>query len=151
MKEKNLDSTEKQMTFEREKQLKWQRISHQKIQRTEGSGTACFICWKKRPVNHNSICNENILQHWGKIKIFSNEGKLPELDYPKRMPKGSSVNRKEMIKEENLKNLERRNKQHTVKESYKAQNSLELKFLSGPSLPFYAKQRTLSPEGKNGH
>ena len=32
------------------------------------------------------------------------------MDYPKRMPKGSSVNRKEMIKEENLKNLERRNK-----------------------------------------
>ena len=67
------------------------------------------------------------------------------------MAKESYSKRKEMIKEENLKNLERRNKQHTVKESYKAQNSLELKFLSGPSLPFYAKQRTLSPEGKNGH
>ena len=33
-----------------------------------------------------------------------------------------------------------------------AQNSLELKLPSGSSLPFYAKQRTLSPEGKtNGH
>ena len=35
-----------------------------------------------------------------------------------------------------------------MKESYKAQNSLRLKFLSGPSLPRYAKQRTLSPEQK---
>ena len=29
-----------------------------------------------------------------------------------------------------------------------AQNSLELKLPSGSSPPFYAKQRTLSPEGK---
>ena len=35
-----------------------------------------------------------------------------------------------------------------MKESYKAQNSLELKPPSGSSPPFYAKQRTLSPEGK---
>ena len=35
-----------------------------------------------------------------------------------------------------------------VKESYMAQNSLELKLPSGSSLPFYAKQRTLSPEEK---
>ena len=35
-----------------------------------------------------------------------------------------------------------------LKESYMAQNSLELKLPSGSSPPFYAKQRTLSPEGK---
>ena len=35
-----------------------------------------------------------------------------------------------------------------MKESYTAQNSLELKLPSGSSLPFYAKQRTLSPEEK---
>ena len=35
-----------------------------------------------------------------------------------------------------------------VKESYRAQNSLELKLPSGSSLPLYAKQRTLSPEEK---
>ena len=35
-----------------------------------------------------------------------------------------------------------------MKESYKAQNSLELKLPSRSSLPFYAKQRTLSPEEK---
>ena len=35
-----------------------------------------------------------------------------------------------------------------VKESYTAQNSLELKLPSGSSSPFYAKQRTLSPEEK---
>ena len=29
-----------------------------------------------------------------------------------------------------------------------AQNSVELKLSSGSSSPFYAKQRTLSPEGK---
>ena len=34
------------------------------------------------------------------------------------------------------------------KESYMAQNSLELKFPSGSSPPFYVKQRTLSPEEK---
>ena len=34
------------------------------------------------------------------------------------------------------------------KESYKAQNSLELKVPSRSSPPFYAKQRTLSPEEK---
>ena len=38
-----------------------------------------------------------------------------------------------------------------MKESYMAQNSLELKLPSRPSPPFYAKQRTLSPEEKNGH
>ena len=53
------------------------------------------------------MCSENILQNWGEIKIFSNEGKLPELDYPERVPEGSSLNIKEMIKEENLKNQER--------------------------------------------
>ena len=37
---------------------------------------------------------------------------------------------------------------YTVKESYKAQNSLELKLRSGSSSPFYAKQRTVSPKGK---
>ena len=38
-----------------------------------------------------------------------------------------------------------------LKKSYVAQNSLELKLPSGSSPPFYAKQRTLSPEGgKNG-
>ena len=37
-----------------------------------------------------------------------------------------------------------------MKESYTAQNSLELKLPSRPSPPFYAKQRTLSPEEKNG-
>ena len=36
----------------------------------------------------------------------------------------------------------------TLKESYRAQNSLELKLPSGSSPPFYAKQRTLSPEEK---
>ena len=35
-----------------------------------------------------------------------------------------------------------------MKESYMAQNSLELKLPSTSSPPFYAKQRTLSPEGK---
>ena len=35
-----------------------------------------------------------------------------------------------------------------LKESYMAQNSLELKFPSGSSQPFYAKQRILSPKGK---
>ena len=35
-----------------------------------------------------------------------------------------------------------------MKESYTAQNSLELKLPSRPSPPFYAKQRTLSPERK---
>ena len=35
-----------------------------------------------------------------------------------------------------------------LKESYMAQNSVELKLSSGSSSPFYAKQRTLSPEGK---
>jgi len=35
-----------------------------------------------------------------------------------------------------------------MKESYMAQNSLELKLPSRSSPPFYAKQRTLSPEGK---
>ena len=35
-----------------------------------------------------------------------------------------------------------------LKESYKAQNSLELKLPSRSSPPFYAKQRTLSPQGK---
>ena len=34
-----------------------------------------------------------------------------------------------------------------MKESYMAQNSLELKLPSRSSPPFYAKQRTLSPEG----
>ena len=38
-----------------------------------------------------------------------------------------------------------------VKESYMAQNSLELNLPSRASPPFYAKQRTRSPEGKNGH
>jgi len=37
---------------------------------------------------------------------------------------------------------------YTVKESYVAQNSLELKLLSGSSPPFYAKQKSLSPKGK---
>ena len=36
----------------------------------------------------------------------------------------------------------------TLKENYRAQNSLELKLPSGSSPPFYAKQRTLSPEEK---
>ena len=35
-----------------------------------------------------------------------------------------------------------------MKESYLAQNSLELKLPSGSSPPFYAKQRTLSPGKK---
>jgi len=35
-----------------------------------------------------------------------------------------------------------------LKESYWAQNSLELKLPSGSSPPFYAKQRTLSPKEK---
>ena len=35
-----------------------------------------------------------------------------------------------------------------MKEGYMAQNSLELKLPSRSSPPFYAKQRTLSPEGK---
>ena len=35
-----------------------------------------------------------------------------------------------------------------MKESYTAQNSLELKLHSGSSPPFYAKQKTLSPEEK---
>ena len=35
-----------------------------------------------------------------------------------------------------------------LKESYPAQNSLELKLPSRSSPPFYAKQRALSPEGK---
>ena len=35
-----------------------------------------------------------------------------------------------------------------MKESYMAQNSLELKLPSGSSPPFYAKQRTLSPKEK---
>ena len=35
-----------------------------------------------------------------------------------------------------------------LKESYRAQNSLELKLPSRSSPPFYAKQRTLSPEEK---
>ena len=35
-----------------------------------------------------------------------------------------------------------------MKESYRAQNSLELKLPSGSFPPFYAKQRTLSPEEK---
>ena len=39
--------------------------------------------------------------------------------------------------------------QHSaVKESYRAENSLELKLPSRSSPPFYAKQRTLSPERK---
>ena len=38
-----------------------------------------------------------------------------------------------------------------MKESYMAQNSLELKLLSGSSPPFYEKQRTRSTEEKNGH
>ena len=37
-----------------------------------------------------------------------------------------------------------------MKDSYMAPNSLELKFPSRSSPPFYAKQRTLSPEEKNG-
>jgi len=37
-----------------------------------------------------------------------------------------------------------------LKESYTAQNSLELKLPLGSSPPFYAKQRTLSLEEKNG-
>ena len=41
--------------------------------------------------------------------------------------------------------------QYFLKETYTAQNSLELKLPSRSSPPFYAKQRTLSPEGKNGH
>ena len=44
--------------------------------------------------------------------------------------------------------LQVRKQRHGVKESYLAQNSLELKLPSGSSPPFYAKQRTLSPEGK---
>ena len=39
----------------------------------------------------------------------------------------------------------------TLKESYRAQNSLELKLPSRSFPPFYAKQKTLSPEEKNGH
>ena len=35
-----------------------------------------------------------------------------------------------------------------LKESYMAQNRLELKLSPRSSPPFYAKQRTLSPEGK---
>ena len=35
-----------------------------------------------------------------------------------------------------------------MKESYMAQNSLELKLLSRSSPPFYAKQRALSHKGK---
>ena len=35
-----------------------------------------------------------------------------------------------------------------MKESYIAQNSMQLKLPSGSSSPFYAKQRTLSPEEK---
>ena len=35
-----------------------------------------------------------------------------------------------------------------MKEGYSAQNGLELKIPSRSSPPFYAKQRTLSPEGK---
>ena len=35
-----------------------------------------------------------------------------------------------------------------MKKSYVAQNSLELKFPSRSSPPFYAKQRTLSPREK---
>jgi len=38
-----------------------------------------------------------------------------------------------------------------MKESYMAQNSQELKLPSSSSPPFYAKQRTLSPEEKDGH
>ena len=39
-----------------------------------------------------------------------------------------------------------------MKESYMAQNSLELKLPSRSSPPFQAKQRTLSLKGeKNGH
>ena len=38
----------------------------------------------------------------------------------------------------------------SLKESYMAQNSLELKLPLGSSPPFYAKQRTLSSEEKNG-
>ena len=41
--------------------------------------------------------------------------------------------------------------QYYRKESYTAQNSLELKLPFGSSPPFYAKQRTLSLEEKNGH
>ena len=36
-------------------------------------------------------------------------------------------------------------------ESYVAQNNLESKLSSRSSPPFYVKQRTLSPKGKNGH
>jgi len=35
-----------------------------------------------------------------------------------------------------------------LKESYRAQNNLELKLPSRSSPAFYAKQRTLSPKGK---
>ena len=38
-----------------------------------------------------------------------------------------------------------------LKETYEAQNSLEVKLPSRYSQLFYAKQRTLSPEEKNGH
>ena len=38
-----------------------------------------------------------------------------------------------------------------MKESYMAQNSLELKLPSESSPPFYAKQRPLLPKEKNGH
>ena len=37
-----------------------------------------------------------------------------------------------------------------LKESYRDENSLELKLPSGSFPPFYAKQRTLSPEENNG-
>ena len=38
-----------------------------------------------------------------------------------------------------------------MKESYTAQNSLQLKLPSRTSPPFYAKQTILSSKGKNGH
>ena len=41
-----------------------------------------------------------------------------------------------------------KNQIQQVKESYRAQNSLELKLPSRSSPPFYAKQRTLSPKEK---
>ena len=66
-----------------------------------------------------------------------------------------------LLKESILKDLITRKKpfvtmygdwQWWLKESYRAQNSLELKLPSRSSPPFYAKQRTLSPEEKkNGH
>lgn len=43
-----------------EKQLKWEQISHQKLQRRDGSGTIFFRCLKKRTLNLSwQSCTQN--------------------------------------------------------------------------------------------